>query len=46
MDQAETVRASITILWKGMAGMFVIAAVMAGLTTAIIKWCRRATPPS
>jgi len=47
MEHAEIVRASLTIMWKGMMGLFIIAAVMAWLTAAIIKFCRRPeTPPA
>ena len=46
MEHAEIVRASLTIMWKGMTGLFVIAAVMAWLTATIIKFCSRAKPPS
>ena len=46
MEHAEIVRASLAIMWKGMMGLFTIAAVMALLTAAIIKFCRRPEKPS
>jgi len=46
MENAEFVRASLTMMWKGMMGLFIIAAVMAWLTAVIIKWCKggKSTP--
>ena len=46
MEHNESVRAALTMMWQGMTGLFIIAAVMAGLTAAIIKFCSRAKPPS
>lgn len=43
MEHTEIVRASLTMMWKGMAGLFLITAIMAGLTAAIIKLSRRNT---
>ncbi len=46
MEYAETVRISLTIMWQGMLGLFIITIVMAWLTTTIIKFCRRPETPS
>ena len=46
MEHNESVRAALTMMWKGMLGLFIIAAVMAWLTATIIKFCSRAKPPS
>ena len=44
MEHAETIRAALAMMWKGMAGLFIITAAMAGITAVIIKFCRRRAP--
>ncbi|HOE60999.1 MAG TPA: hypothetical protein PLJ32_02175 [Kiritimatiellia bacterium] len=41
MEHAENVRISLTIMWQGMLGLFIITIVMAWLTSTIIKFCKR-----